>query len=261
MPIRLAVATRCFGQQPLKRAMRTAAQLAVDGVQLTIGHDLRPSDLSATGCRALLHQLGEVGLAVSTLRFPLRQALCDEHQLEARLAAVRDAMQLAFQLKSGLIALPVGRIPSDAETAEYERLRDVLNDLARHGNHVGCAMAITPSGEPPEALSRLLSDITTGPVGIDFDPAACIVNGDHPAEMLRGLHSRVLHVTVRDAVRTAAGSGQEVAVGQGAVEWDELLAVIDEMRYRGWMTIDRIDGGAPPAETARAVQFLRRIAL
>lgn len=259
MPICLAVAIHCFGQ-PLKRALLRAAEIEADGVQFTIGGDLRPSALSATGRRELLHQLGELGLAVSSIRFPLRRALCDLDRLEARLAALRDAMQLAFQLKAGLIALRVGRIAPESDTADYELLRDVLNDLARYGNHVGCALAITPSGEPADLLGRLLSDITTGPVGIDFDPAVCIASGERPADVLRTLHAHVLHVTVRDMVRTADGSGQEVAVGRGEVEWDELLAVIDEMRYRGWLTVDRTDGGAHPAETARAVQFLRRIA-
>ena len=259
MPIRLAVATHCF-EQPLRHALLRAAEIGADGVQFTVGSDLRPSALSATGRRELLHQLGELGLAVSSLRFPLRQALCALDRLEARLAALRDAMQLAFQLKAGLIVLRIGRIPPESGSADYELLRDVLNDLARHGNHVGCALAITPTGEPAELLGRLLSEITTGPVGIDFDPAVCIANGERPADVLRTLHAQTLHVTVRDAIRTADGRGEEVTLGRGEVEWDELLAVIDEMRYRGWMTIDRIGDNAQPEDAARAVQFLRHIA-
>jgi len=259
MPIRLAVATHCF-RQPFKRALLRAAEIGAGGVQFAIGDDVRPSALSATGRRELLHQLDQLGLRVSSIRFPLRRALCDLDRLEARLSALRDAMQLAFQLKSGLIALRIGHIPPEPDAADYELLRDVLSDLARHGNHVGCALAITPSGEPADLLGRLLSDITTGPVGIDFDPSVCVASGERPADVLRTLHSRVLHVTVRDAIRTADGSGQEVAVGRGEVQWDELLAVIDEMHYRGWLTIDRTGGNDQPESAAQAVQYIRHIA-
>ena len=231
-----------------------------EGVAVDSRSQLKPSDLSETGRRQLLHTLGEQNVSVASLTFPLRRPLHDEEQLDARLAAIKQAMQFAWELKSRVLVCRIGRIVEEAESAEGVRQREVLGELARHGNHVGVTLAITPSGDSRESLGRLLSSIDDGPLGIDFDPAERIMSRQDPIASLRDLHGHVSHVTVRDALRDADGLGQETVIGRGEVDWDELLATIDEMNYDGWLTVDRRAGEDRLGDMTRAVSFLRNVA-
>lgn len=257
--LRIAVATSCFGQ-PLKEAVRTAAEMGASGVQFDVGHELRPTDLSDTGRRQLLHYLDELNLAAASLRFTARRAFYDQQRLDERVDAVKVSLQLAFQLKCRVVTGRIGRVPADPASAEYRLLRDVLNDVARCSNRVGAVFAVTPSGDSADALARLLDAVTDGPMGVNFDPAIFIMHGQGPSDALRRLHTLVHHVQVRDAVREVDGTGVEVPVGRGEVEWDELLALLEETDYRGWLTVDRTQGEDKQADCARAVQYLQRVA-
>jgi sugar phosphate isomerase/epimerase len=259
-PLRIAVATRAL-QLPLRQAVQAAHDLGAAGIQLDARNEIKPSDLSQTGRRAFLHRLDELNLAVASVGFPARRPLYDLEELDARLAAARGAMEFAWQLGARVLALRIGRIPDDAESREYDLLRSVLNDLARHGNRVGTTLAITPSRDSAESLAKLVSAINEGPVGVNFDPAAFVLAGFDPGEALRTLHDRVAHFVVRDAIRDVEGGGVEVPVGRGEVDWDEFIALVGEAEYRGWLTVDRTQGEDKRGDLARAIQFLRNVGM
>lgn len=259
LSLRVAVATRCF-QQPLKQSLITANAVGGQGVQFEVRNELKPSEFSETGRRQLLHYLDELGLSVSSLTFQTRRPLFEEQQLDARLAFIKEAMQFAFQLKAPVVTARIGRIPTDADSVESQVLCEVLSDLARYGNHIGATFAITPTNESPETLAQLIAKIGDGPLGINFDPATFVMIDQDPAEAFRTLHEFVMHVQIRDALRDIDGSGLEVPVGRGEVGWEEVLALLDEAGYRGWLTVDRTTGDDKQNDVARAVKYLRRVA-
>ncbi|MGH7201035.1 MAG: sugar phosphate isomerase/epimerase family protein, partial [Planctomycetaceae bacterium] len=172
----------------------------------------------------------------------------------------REVMQFAWQLKAPLVTLRIGRIPA-ADSEQYRLLVEVLNDLARHGNHVGAVLAVTPTRDDAESLTRLMREITQGPVGIDFDPAGFAMNGADAVAAYRELHELVTNVLIRDGLRDVDGSGREVPVGRGEVDWTELIPMIDQSRYRGPLTVLRTAGDDRAGDCARAIQFLRRLRL
>ncbi|MGE5192602.1 MAG: sugar phosphate isomerase/epimerase family protein [Deltaproteobacteria bacterium] len=246
---------------PLKEALRAAANLEAGGVQFDARDELRPGELTDTGRRQLLHGLGELGLSVASLAFPTRRSFYDEEQLDARVAAAKRGMDLAWQLRARVMTARIGKVPPDKESKPYRLLLDVLGDLARHGNQVGATLAITPSHDSPQALSELIGSIKTGPLGIDFDPAVFVMSGHNPAEALRGLHSLVVHFTARDAIRDADGGGLETALGRGEVDWIELLLLLDEINYPGWVTVTRTQGDDRAGDAARAIQYMKNVLL
>ena len=230
--LKIAVASHCFAQ-PLKQSILSAASSGARGVQFDVRNELKPTDFSETGRRQLLHHLEELRLSVASLTFPTRRALYERDQLEARVSAAKNAMRFASQLKSRVLTARIGPIPGESESEDYELLSGVLNDLARYGNHVGVVFSITPTFGSSAPLSRLLSTVIDGPIGINFDPVPFVLSDEQPAEALRSLHDVISHVRVRDAVRDMDGTGLEMAVGRGEVLWDEFLATIDEIGYRG----------------------------
>lgn len=260
LPLQLAVATRAFSQ-PLKQAVQTAAEMGVQGVQFDLRNEVRPSELSETGCRQLLHYLEELNITVASAMFPTRRSFYDMEELEARLAGTRQAMEFAYQLKAKVLSLRVGRVPDEDAVEEYQLLRQVLNDLARHANRVGVSLAITPTRDNPTRLLQLLNEVTEGPMGLNYDPAIFVMSGQNPSQILEMFQEHLTHVVVRDGVRDMDGSGLEVPVGRGEVEWEEVLALLNEAAYRNWHTVDRTQGNDPTGDIRRAIQYLQNVAM
>ncbi len=236
-----------------------AAETGASGLQFDAREQLKPTDLSETGRRQLLHTLGERGLSVASLTMPLRRVLHDEEFLDVRIEAIKTAMQFAWDLKARVLTCRIGRIPEDTESHERSRLLQVLSVLAAHGNHVGVSFSITPAGDSPETLRSLIDAVDTGPLGIDFDPSERVMSRQNPVTSLRELHAHVTHVTIRDALRDVDGGGREVAVGRGECDWPELIAVIEEMNYAGWLTAERTAGDDPFGDVSRAVQYVQNV--
>jgi sugar phosphate isomerase/epimerase len=259
-PLKIAVATRCLNL-PLKNSLRVAADFGVQGVQFDAREELRTGELTETGRRQLLHALGELGLSVAALAFPMRRSLYDEEQLDGRVAAIKRVMEYAWQLRSRVVAARIGKIPPERESKSYRLLFDVLTDLARHGNQVGSTLAITPTHDSPAALAELIQSVKSGPLGIDFDPAVFVMSGHKPVEALRTLHPWAIHVTARDAIRDVDAGGVETALGRGEVDWVEFLPLLDEIEYTGWVTVIRSQGEDRANDVARGVQYLKNVLL
>ena len=79
-------------------------------------------------------------------------------------------------------------------------------------------------------------------------------------DALRTLHDRILHVQLRDAHAGNDGA-QEQPVGQGTVDWIEVLALLGEMDYRGWLTAIRTQGIDPARDLTRGIKWIQRILL
>ena len=260
MHVRLAVATAPF-QLPVRQAIDLAGRIGVEGIQLDARSELKPAEMGETARKQLRHYLSERSLTLGSLACSLNRPLYEREKLDLRIERVREAMVLASQLKVPTLVLRAGQIPVDAESADRERLVGVLRDLAAFGNHLGVVPAITPSDDAVETLQTLAKEISTGPIGIDFDPAGFVMARRKPIDALRELHDVVQHVQIRDGRRDVDGVGIETVVGQGDVPWLELIATTAEMNYRGWLTIRRTLGEDRPGDCARAAKFLRQLAM
>ena len=257
--LKLAAATQCFSQS-LKTSLLTAAEIGVVGVQLDARAEVPPDQLSETGRRQFRHHLDELTLDVSCLKFPARRTFYDQEYLEPRMTLLKETMKLAWDLKTRVVTSRIGKIP-DSETPERLLLHDVMSDLAVYSNQIGVVLAVTPTNDSPEVLKEFLESITLGPLGVNFDPATFVMSRHHPGEAFRVLYEQVLHVQIRDGVREVDGGGIEVPVGRGEVDWDEVLALLDEADYAGWMSIERSSGDDKRGDMARAVSYLRRVAM
>lgn len=255
----LAVATRYIGL-PLRRALESAAATGAKGVQLDVRHELQPHELSETGRRQFKHALGEQVLTLAAFEFPTRRSFYDVETLDTDVANLKTALEFAYQMGVTVVVGRVGRIPEDAASKEYQLLVQVLNDVARHSNHVGATFALTPSIDSPESLKDLFDLVTEGPLGLNLDPGGMAMNAVKWVATYRALHDRVLAVQVRDGIRDIDGQGLEVAVGRGEVAWDECLALLHEGAFRGWMTVTRSMGDDKVGDMARAIRFIKNVA-
>jgi len=293
MAIRLALAAEDFGQ-PLRQAVRQAAQFRVQGLRLNARTEIGAADLTDTGLRQLRHFVEEHQLKVAGLYCPSRHSVADPQDLDRRLLMIRSAIERVRRLGCTDVLIRAGRIPDPTatapqvapgqpdnsqvdslrnpfsfapppklsqpgEAAQFELLTQVLTDLAAVANHRGASLQLIVSDYDPARISALLSQVTTGPVQLVFDPAVCIMAGRQPAHVFRSLYQSVGYVRLRDAQRDVDGAGVEVPCGDGAVDWQELLAVLAEAVQPAWMCVERTGGDQRAADAATAVRRLQSL--
>jgi sugar phosphate isomerase/epimerase len=257
--LRFAAATRHFAQ-PIRQAIDTAASIGATGVQFDVRNELKPSELSETGRRHLIRQLGEQRLELASFEYPTRRAFHDPAALDSRIAGLKSALEFAYSMGVTVVVGRVGRIPDDPELPAHKLLCSVLNDIARHSNRVGATFAITPSSDSVENLQGLFEHVTEGPIGLNLDPAGLIMSEGDPVATYRAFYDRVLSVQIRDGLRDVDGQGVEVPVGRGEVVWDELLAMLEEGSFRGWLVATRSSGDDKAGDMSRAIRFVRAVA-
>lgn len=242
----------------LREKIREVGRLGANGIQLDLRYELRPSEMTETGKRQLRHLLQENGLSVAPATFSLRRALIETEGLEERVAGISAAIRFASELKIHSLIIRPGVIP-DPDSPEHAIFIDVLEDLVRVGDHLGVILTLTSGREEAAKLLSTLREVTTAPLAVNFDPAAAVMAGFDPASELRTLSEQIRHVRIRDGLRDSDGSGVEVPVGRGEVDWDSLLASLAECDFGGWLTPDRTSGEDPARDAARAIAFVKNV--
>jgi L-ribulose-5-phosphate 3-epimerase len=85
------------------------------------------------------------------------------------------------------------------------------------------------------------------------------MGGFDPYESARALHGRVVHSNAKDArVSGASRTAQEVPLGHGDIDWTRYLAALEEIQYRGWLTVAREGGDNGVADVTAGIGFLAR---
>ena len=290
MSLRLAVATEDFASS-LKKAIGLAATCEVGGVRLNTRSEVPAAEVTESSLRQVLLYVKERQLQVAGLSCPTRHALHDPEYLEPRIEVIRKSMSLARKLSTSEFLIRCGRIPDpDVESeavssatvgideqanpfslatqsaaaagspaAEFSLLCEILNDLARHGNHVGCVLNLLLASYDLRLITRLLAEVHTGPLNIVLDPATAVMTGASVTSTYRDLYQHFGYIRARDAVRDVDGAGVEVGVGDGVVDWMELLPTLAEADYNGWICVERAGGETRADDVRRGVSYLKTL--
>jgi sugar phosphate isomerase/epimerase len=247
-------------RQPLRQALHTAARLGAAGVEVDARGELRPGELGQTGLRHIRKLLEELNLRVCAVRFRTRRGYDVSEDLERRVAATKEALRLAAELRAPFVVNAVGYAGAGPESPGWQGMVEALTDIGRAGQRLGALFLAETGSEPGPDLARLVAALPEGSLGVDLNPGNLIVNGHSPRETVAALGPQILHVHAHDAVRdTARGRGLEVQLGRGSADFPELLGALEEWGYRGYFTIERTGAEDPVAEVEQAVSYLRRL--
>jgi sugar phosphate isomerase/epimerase len=258
-PLKLGIRLESLGL-PFRRALEEAERLGVGGVQVDAVGDLAPSHLSQTGRRQVRNLLRAHNLELTALGCPLRRGLETPENQEARIDRVKQVLSLSFDLGPRIAIVQAGQVPEDAQAPSVPWLTEALSVLGQHGDRVGATLALETGLEPGEVLAQFLSRFDTGGLGVNLDPANLLMNGFDPLASTRRLRAWIVHVHAKDArLASASRAGQEVPLGHGDIDWIQFLGLVEEIEYRGWLTIEREGGVNSLADVAAGVSFLRRL--
>lgn len=246
-------------EMPFRRALAEAQRLGAAGVQFDAAGDLAPDALSQTGRREVRTRLKNHELELAALGCPLRRGLAVVENQQPRIEHVRKVMTLAYELGARVVVVEAGPLPADPADPMAAPLTEALLALGQHGDRTGVVLALETGLESAEVMANFLARFDTGGLGANFDPANLLMHGFPVDASLRALGSRIVHVHAKDARQASASRGaQEVALGNGDIDWLALLGGLEEIEYRGWLTLERESGDRRAADIAAGVAFIRR---
>jgi sugar phosphate isomerase/epimerase len=245
---------------PLRRGLQEVERLGVTGIQVNASGDLSPHQLSQTGRRELRHLLRAHNLELTALGCPLRHSLDSPENQEGRIDHVKKVMTLSFDLGPRVTVIQAGKVPEEADDPRAHWFTEALLALGQHGDRAGAVLALETGLESGELLRAFLDRFDTGSLGANYDPANLLMHGFDVYASLRALRGKVVHVHAKDArAGKASRAAQEVPLGHGDIDWLELVSGLEEIEYRGWLTIEREVGDNRLGDISGGVAFLRRL--
>ena len=257
-PLRIGVCLESLGL-PLRQGLQEIERLGVTGVQVNAVGDLAARTLSQTGRRAVRHLLRPHNLELTALGYPLRHGLDVAEGQEARIGHIQEVLRLSSDLGPRIVLIEAGPIPDDPNSPRARRLTEALQALGCHGERTGAVLALRTGFESGQTLRQFLDRFDGGGLGVNLDPASLLINGFDPYESTRALPGRVVYAQAKDARQASTGrGGQPVPLGHGNIDWMNYLSVLEEIGYRGWLTIEQDRGDQRLKDVTASVGFLRR---
>jgi sugar phosphate isomerase/epimerase len=243
--IRTPVARRINAHEGVspRAQIQDAARLGARGIVIDAAGELAPHRLTETGRLDLRHLLRTAEIPLVALHLPTRRSFDTPVDLDDRLSRASQAFVMAYELGARQVLVRVGPIAESAESPLRQNLTVALRELAGRATHRGVRLALEAGGEPATVMRALLDQIDEPALAASIDPASFLALGIDPAAAVVELSDWVTHAYATDP-RGPARSGRSFAphpggVGypRGAFDWEAYLGSLEEVDYRGFLTI------------------------
>ena len=239
--IRSPLGLRLDGARSVKEQVRAAASAGAKGVVVDAAGDLGPDRLSETGRREFRHALRSVELNLIAMSLPTRRPFDSLDQIEDRLARADRAFALAYELGTRLVVARVGGLPPEADESRRQAFTTALLELGTRADHRGVRFAIETGTEPGRVLGAYLDTLALPALAVSLDPSSLLRQGVDPVAATRELGGWIAHAYANDASKSSRTSILANPRGMdfppGALDWEEYLGALEEISYRGYLTV------------------------
>lgn len=181
----------------------------------------------------------------------------------ARIDALKRASDLAKMCDIKAVHTHCGFIPENPNEPLYSDAVKAIHEVAAYCKTNGQTFLMETGQETPVTLLRAIQDVGLDNVGVNLDTANLILYGkgdpvaalDVVGKYVRGLHAKDgLYPT------DPKNLGEEVAIGQGKVDFPEVMRKLHKLSYTGPITIEREISGPRQEEDIRAsIGFLQNL--
>ncbi|MCI9256211.1 sugar phosphate isomerase/epimerase family protein [Acutalibacter sp.] len=255
-------------------ALEKAAKLGVSGVQIRVTDgDMVPEKLSPEKRRDMLKDVKDHGLTVSALCGDIGTFM-DPEKNPGLIERSKRILDLAKEWETDVVTTHIGVVPADPKHPRYAVMQDACGQLAAYADSLQAHFAIETGPEEAKTLKAFLDGLHSTGVAVNLDPANFVmVTGDDPVEAVRTLKDYIVHTHAKDGRRLryvepeivyglaekdmlASPSFIELPLGEGDVDFPNYLKALDEIGFKGFLTIEREVGGDPARDIGAAVKFL-----
>ena len=244
----------------VREGIRVAAEIGADGIQIyTTRGEMLPERLGGARRKELRAFIAELGLTLSATCSDFGAGLVDEARNAELIPRIRANIDLAVDLGAEIITTHIGHVPENRSGPVWGVLARALNDIGGYAEERGVVLATETGPEPGATLAALLGSLQTSAIRANFDPANFIIYGYDHRQAVDDLQTYIVHTHAKDARGMRGAPGQEVALGEGDVDFPWYVGRLRSYGYQGFYTIEREAGEDPIGDVKKAIAFLRAL--
>ena len=259
-------------------AVKKAAELGAKGIQVySTRGEMAPENLTPEKRREFLKLVKDNGLVISALCGDLGCGFYRPEMNPELIEKSKRILDLAKDLETDIVTTHIGVVPEDPAHPRYAIMQEACGQLAEYADSINAHFAVETGPETSLVLKNFLDTLGSTGVGVNLDPANLVmVTGDEPAGAVYNLKDYIVHTHAKDGVRhfyknpdyiygiedepiVTGDSFTEVPLGEGGVCFPKYLKALEEIGYKGFLTIEREVGDNPERDIRKAVEFLKEV--
>ncbi len=258
-----------------EESAKKISKLGIEGMQIYAWNEVFNGELTSSRLKEIKSVLDGEGLEFSAICGDFG---CKMYYEKDRTLIDREkrVLEMAKELGTNIVTTHIGVVPETKDCVQYESMHEVCKELADFAKSVGGHFAVETGPERAELLKAFLDDLGSDGVAVNFDPANLVMAaGDDPVKAVYTLRDYIVHTHAKDGVQfepldTKAlyapryygvpsggwNSFKEVPLGEGGVDWKNYIKALNDIGYKGYLTIERECGENPEQDIIKAVGFL-----
>ena len=264
---------------PYDEVLKKAVELGINGIQFAAIGENHYTNLNAERRREHLKMTKDSGLIFSAICADDGRGFWRPEIIPSCIENAKSALDLAKDLDCNIVTTHIGVVPADKNHERYKIMQEACFELSRYADSVGAHFAIETGPETSAVLKEFLDSLGSKGVAVNLDPANLVmVTGDDPVKAVYNLKDYIVHTHAKDGKMLVKGDPEqiygiikkpedvaniknfmEVPLGEGSVDFPAYLAALEDIGYRGFLTIEREVGENPAADIGKAVGFLKSI--
>lgn len=259
-------------------AIKRAVAMGAQGIQMYATKGVNaPENLNTEKRRELLKLVKDNGLVFSAICGDLGMGFGFAEKNPELIEKSKRIMELAKDLECDVVTTHIGVVPASQDHPRFGIMQEACGILAEYADSMQSHFAIETGPEPSLTLKHFLDSLHSTGVAVNLDPANLVmVVGDGPVEAVHNLRS-ILCIPMQRMVELKKGNPEylyrtvtpapegyfdepyyaEVPLGTGSVNFPSYLKALEEIGYKGFLTIEREVGEEPESDIRLAIDFLR----
>ena len=261
-------------------AIKKAAEIGASGIQMyaTSGEN-SPENLSTSARKELLKEVKYSGMVFSALCGDLGMGFGNRELNSGLIEKSKRIIDLAKELETNIVTTHIGVVPEDKNHERYKIMQEACFELAVYADKCDAHFAVETGPEKAITLKGFLDSLNSKGVSVNLDPANFVmVTGDDPVEAVYTLKDYIVHTHAKDGNKLRESNPEyiyravhpvpeeiggikffeEVPLGTGSVDFKSYLNALEEIGYKGFLTIEREVGNNPEKDIKIAYDFLKK---
>ena len=236
---------------------------------------MSPENLVGQKRKDFLKMVKDNGLVISALCGDLGHGFGNAEKNPELIERSKRILDLAKELETNIVTTHIGVVPNDPEHERYKIMQEACFQLAQYADSLDAHFAIETGPEIAVTLKGFLDALHSTGVAVNLDPANLVmVTGDDPVQAVYTLKDYIVHTHAKDGKRNyyrapeevyglvesemlASPSFVELPLGDGNVPFPAYLKALEDIGYKGFLTIERETGDKPEADIRKAANFLK----
>ncbi len=267
-------------RKEIHEAIKEASKLGLQGIQMYATRDeFAPENFTSERRRELLQFAKDNGVKFSAICGDFGHGFMTVESNKIYVERSKRVVDLALEMETNIITTHIGVVPSDKNHERYKIMQEACASLAEYADQMNAHFAVETGPETSAVLGDFLDSLGSRGVGVNLDPANLVmVTGDDPVKAVYRLKDYIVHTHAKDGIKLQDLNSEiiysvipmpedmekitafrELPLGEGSVDFPAYLKALEDIGFKGFLTIEREAGENPARDIDLAASFLRKI--